>query len=88
MWRAGPTLSATTSAQKPGGSWIPPLSGSHAGAVAPGRLHAIASKKAALFVAAGHLLFNMKRKLVRITLYRIQDMLRPCGSGGDATLQK
>src|SRR5919197_1273914 len=30
-WRAGPRLSATTAAQKPCGSEMPPLSGSHGG---------------------------------------------------------
>src|SRR5690242_8119577 len=35
MCRAGPRLSAATSAQNPGGSVRPPLSGSHIGRVCP-----------------------------------------------------
>src|SRR5947199_3360278 len=48
--RAGPSLSATTAAQKPGGSVRPPLSGSHAGAGAarPVRTVTIAASPATM----------------------------------------
>ena len=80
--RAGPIPSATTSAQKPCGSCSPPLSESQAGALAAGRLHAIASKKPAARPAAAQFLVRVlgSRELrafelciFGMTLYRLQD---------------
>ena len=82
--RAVPIPSATTSAQKPAGTVIPPLSESQAGALAAGRLQAIANRKAAARATA---LFFIRIRdprelwlllcLFCMTLYRIQDTTTP-----------
>src|SRR5689334_10965965 len=69
MWRAGPRLSATTLAQKPGGSCNPPLSGSH-GDSAAGIVEESRRRLPAILRQRSR---NLRRGLFCMTLYSIRD---------------
>src|SRR5262249_1912043 len=79
MCRAGPRFSATTSAQNPAGSLMPPLSGSHAGDCV---LTETDSTAAAPIVAAAAAKRFVKETIGHLFLFKVQSSgLQAQGSG-------